>query len=874
MPRFSLLRRVLRSGDDIAICGGLARRGQRRRRVRSAHLESLEARQLLAADGLTNEPVEVGSAGDLSVTAVAAQPPTFECPAALERISTTPLLPAPIMADYNLDGDFTSEDFVAFFHYRIHSLPEPSLDESYDISEDFDLVESMQWAPYETKSQRDATHPCAIYEVARITDPTQVAREDRYAEDGTWVQESTIRIGPHNRPNYRAAAHYDPEGRLRTFTLNLYRAGAETVYSRMHVEYDAASRVVSHLTWIYGDNGRLRRSTTSNVFYLNDQDYRSTRVEYFDDDGELTSDSIRYYNGESREVATETTEYEDGLATRVIRARYDRDGRTIAPTPLTDPDNWTSKYAPQSPQSTYLREVEDAFRATSDTYGEHYRDVLRMNRLPSQENLEDIIDALQLGSAEANYYRQLNQYFSLSLDLARAMQQQEFSQVYDRYSTWIDSTTGDWTPGFREFVQQERLTLPLPPLRLNVSEYDVRQSDSNALTNQFRETFGDNPTAYFQAAYHEPKAHVRDLLESMRFVKAQIKLQEYKVVDKFPTYERIIAQDQPDRESLGLREGILLTGWYFFERGEDGAYKRDEVSPEVIRKRVLNSLTDEDTFYAMNLEHWELDGPPEVINASLKSLKRAADLIHESNPNLLIGYYRLIPQRRPHATDDGIDSVRYQAWRVENDRIAAALEDSVDVIFPSLYVLLLGNEQITTEERWKEFATESVNEAKRLGGGKPVVPYVALYYHRNGTINPKAWTMIEPELLLYQLATISTMADGVLLYDDLHRNWDAIEDSGLDEAIELFREAIEHDAVPQLLQHYDDVLARNHYELIEKLKLEKQLGAKQQELDEATTRKDARLAASLVRDINLLEYQLRNKINIWPEIKEYLTGIL
>jgi hypothetical protein len=828
--------------------------------------EHLEARQLLAGDGTGVPAADIGSA--------ATETPVFACPAALQRIDPSPDLPAPIMADYNLDGDFTSEDFVTFFHHRTHLSSERSPTPGYDISEDFDLVESMQWTPYEGDDVRDSTHPCAIYEIASHADPAQVARQDRYADGDTWVQESTIRIGPHNSANYRAAVTYDPESRPQTFTLSVYRAGGESIYSRMQVEYDTASRVRNQLTWIYGEDGGLRRSTTSSVFYVDDKLYRSTRVEYFGDDGRQTLRSVHYYDAQLMEVAIETTEYDDGVAGNVIRARYDADGEPLDPTPLADPNYWTSKFAPQAPQSTYLREFEDAYRAIADTYSGYYRDVLRMNRLPSQEHLEDILEVLQLGQNEANYYRQLNRYFSVALDVARAIQQQDFSQVYDRHSMWIDPATGDWSPGFKEFVDREQLTLPLPPLRISGSVDGLSQADRDALTDSLRHIAGESPTDYFQAKYNSPKPHVRDLLESMRFAKAQIKLQEYKVVDKFPTYERVVAPDKPDLQSLGYRQGILLTGWYFFAQDENGVYERDEVSAEVIARRVQSSLTDEDTFYAMNLEEWELDGPPEVINASLVKLKRAADLIHEANPNLLIGFYRLMPRRRPHAAYEGADSERYQAWMAENDYIAAALEHSIDVIFPSLYVLHLGNGRYTTEELWKTYATESINEAKRIGGGKPVVPYVALYYHRNGMLNPKGWRPVEPEFLLYQLATISTLADGVLVYDDLHRSWDSLSGEGIDEAMALFRRIVDRGRVPQLLEYYEDAIARNHDELIEKLELEKQLIEKQKELIAATVNKNARLAASLVREISLLEYDLRNKIDLWSEIKTFISGIL
>ena len=180
-------------------------------------------------------------------------------------------------------------------------------------------------------------------------------------------------------------------------------------------------------------------------------------------------------------------------------------------------------------------------------------------------------------------------------------------------------------------------------------------------------------------------------------------------------------------------------------------------------------------------------------------------MIHKYNPNLLIGYYRLIPRRNLNSSYTGPDSPEYAAWQAENDQLAAVLEGSIDVIFPSLYVLHLGHESQTTEERWMTYARENISEARRLSDGKPVVAFLSMYYQENGKrsvdnrpTNPKSGQWIEPEFLLYQLTELSSLVDGAALYDDRNKPWTQFETAGIVEALDLFRQVADKGQLEEL----------------------------------------------------------------------------
>ena len=314
----------------------------------------------------------------------------------------------------------------------------------------------------------------------------------------------------------------------------------------------------------------------------------------------------------------------------------------------------------------------------------------------------------------------------------------------------------------------------------------------------------------------------------MRRVKIQIKLLELRTDDGIPAFGLVTASDKPNLGSIGLKSIQLLSAWYFFEKNPSGKYFREFPSEEIIRQRVANELTDEEKFYVMNLEDWPLTGEPQEMEANLQKLRKVADIIHDANPNLLIGYYRLMPRRDPNASYAGEGTKQFHDWQSHNSQVAAALNSSIDLLFPSLYVLHLGNNHRTTAELWSTFSSETIREATRIADGKPVVPFLSLYYHPNGSYedglylrgNPKGWSWVEPELLLHQMLHLNQEADAFVLYNDLRTDWSNLVELQLVRSMEMFHSARQRQQIPELraryvrtfLQHRNQVLAREALE--------------------------------------------------------------
>jgi hypothetical protein len=841
----------------------------------SAFGEELEARNLCSAS------TELGSGlvADLPRSWVAAEPTAAarECPSHLVDIAEGQRVPAPIRGDYNLDGYFSTGDIVSLFQSGGRSFVERQ--DVGNVVEQIDaFAEARQLFPYENRGDYGPGSPCIVYQLAARLDSPPLTQQHTPYPDGKLPKESAVIVGPPESPTYRAAMYYDDRGNLKTSSLDIYRHDS-TPYSRSQTEYDDAGRIVGHLTWLFSADGHVRQTTTTSFFPDGPQVFRSTEVVELDEAGQKSFQQVHYFDDRSREIAREVYQFDAGRFESVTKVSLDVRGRPIHEFVVTDAVNYAGVYLPSTSGQAYLVQARDAVRTVSDALRPAYAELLRMNSLPAQDSLTAVLQAATLTAAQSQRYRTLNQYFELCKDVARALQEGDFSPLYGKYASLIDVSTGAWKPSFEKFAEAERLTLPFAPLRIATEPGEFNVSQAATYTPGYHQLLGDNPAGLLQSLRQNPESHVDKLLESMRRVKAVIKLVQYASQGSYPAFDWWSAQ-MPDGETVGLEQIVPLTGWYFFEQRDDGSYINDTASESTLRQRVLNNMTNEDVFYVMNLEHWDLDGSPAETEVSLGKLKRTADLIHQFNPNLLIGFYRLLPHRDPVATYDGATSSEYQAWQSRNDHVAAALEDSIDIVFPSLYVMHRGDETHTTEERWSRYAEESVAEARRIGDGKPVIPFLALHYQPNGLDatnnrpnNLNAWQLIEPNFLLFQMAKLDAIADGFVLYYQSPGGGDATQPTELLDTIAMFQEVQRKGAVGQLRNFFYELLVSQHDELIERQTLERQLDEMLWEQEKAMADGDPTRYESLALEIRILQYRLRAQVEIWPEVESYVRQL-
>ncbi len=866
-----------RSGRDstrlTSTHASVVRRGAGVLGARRPEMESLEFRHLLAGVSVVNQ---LAPSYDLFVLGDRFREETRAACDQEDRVyADLTRLPAPVAADFNLDGDFTTDDFITYFQDA--SLQEVfGRDDSSQLNEAFDIAASIQLAPYEIKSRLTGPPECMLLDLVRTTPASDVYQESSMRADGLTPASLLTSMGAYSTVRFVSDVQFDQAGFVQTAALEVYLPNSAQLYSRSLSEYGKDGSLANYSTWVYSESGELRRRTTTTWNSIDAKDVQVTDARYFSEGQQEVLRLIHHQAAGGVELSRQTFRYEDGEPTSMVLEMYGD------PASVTTRFENVDSFLPQdedladAPGLPYLVDLELAYRATVDLLRPHYEPILRMNEPRAFSQLEALIQTAHVTDSEATRFRNLKSYFQLSVELTDALRRNDLSTVYQRFGNLIDLSTGHWAPWFSEFMRTERLAIPLEPLRLfNLSD-NSSTSEQQRLVELYTKTVGENPAAYFQQLQISPQTNARSVLESMRRAKVQIRLLELEADGGVPTFDWIAVPDKPEMEVYGIQPIVPLTGWYFFERDEAGNYDRNQISISVMRKRFSETELDEDAFYVMNLEDWPLDGTPEETAESLRKLKQAANHIHYFNPNLMIGFYRLMPVRDVTSAVGGRGDEGYAEWQRTNSRIAAALEDTVDLLFPSLYILHLGDADATTEERWSHYATENLREARRIADGKPLLAFIALYYHPNGgdanetRPNPKGWQWVEPELIAYQLLRLRELVDGHVLYNDLRTTWAELTDSGTVAALELLTQVRTLGMEAEFLSYYEELLVTHRDELVQKVELETRIYELEREQREANQQGHVRLAVRLGQDRAVAKTQLESAISLWPSLRSFV----
>ena len=756
-----------------------------------------------------------------------------------------------VVLDLNLDGRFNSADLVAAVRIptRLRDIGKPATE---ILRQSIDLVHALRVNAYES-TDLPGDRTCTATE----TDADQETRYDDYHDDSRSIRESVtyVRSGPNLK--LREAKYFDSEEQLRTRTKIVFRTDSSPIHTRQQQDYDQQGRLTREQTQLYYQSGAIRRMITAT--YVNNHPLVSKIVDrlHFDESGNTTLQHIQYLDGAGADLDSDVFYFAENSSHPIIHrqsasAFRDRLSNDQTPQPhfeLNDAD--------------FMLQLHEAHQISQERLKNDYSDILRMNLIPAQINLENLIYQARISPSETERFRNLNRYFEIVSSIAEATIDGEFSEFHDEYTREIEVSTGDWTERFRSFASSEGLSLPLAPLRFHDAPLQLTNRQTTLLANWHQTTIGRDPFAHFEQRHQN--LNVSKILESMRKVKTTVKILELKVTDSAPTFEWIVMPDKPDLSAAGLQDIGTMTSWFFFTR-ENGIYLNDEPNEEVIKRRV-EAIEDEDQFYVMDIEHWPLDGTQATIDASISKLKRTADLVHKYNPNLLIGYYRLLPKRNANIRTIPAHVERATQWQAHNDHLAASLEDSVDILFPSLYTVHLGEADRTTEDLWQHFANSNIREAQRLSNGKPVLPFLALFYHGNNTRNPKAWAWVEPELLLYQMLTVHQSADGLVLYNTFRHSWNVIEDAGLVDALQMFHFAKDHQLAQELLAYIQQLHDEHHDELVLKLELELRILELQKKLRGLPISASQRIP--IQTEIDSAQVQLTELVDLWGKILQF-----
>ncbi|HJT19699.1 MAG TPA: hypothetical protein VJ746_04470 [Nitrospira sp.] len=221
---------------------------------------------------------------------------------------------------------------------------------------------------------------------------------------------------------------------------------------------------------------------------------------------------------------------------------------------------------------------------------------------------------------------------------------------------------------------------------------------------------------------------------------------------EFVVFDATSYRNKPDLVSYGISPIMLLYAGQF---GSDWFKDQERLPNRSSVEEIAKGLNVTGKPVVLDIEHWPLNGGQERVRGSVMKYIQVLKWFRETAPSVPVGYYGAPPLRDYWRAVKPPQSGEHRAWLEENDRIAA-LADAVDMLFPSLYTFY------ADQEGWKTYAKAQIQEARRLGKGKPVFVFLWPQYHESNRqlggryISSEFWTL--------QLQTARELADGLIIW--------------------------------------------------------------------------------------------------------------
>ena len=173
----------------------------------------------------------------------------------------------------------------------------------------------------------------------------------------------------------------------------------------------------------------------------------------------------------------------------------------------------------------------------------------------------------------------------------------------------------------------------------------------------------------------------------------------------------------------------------------------------------------------VRLDISHIDPDTSTVDANILKLEQIIDWFKDEAPMLKVGYFDVaapvggLRVTGQHPANDA----QLAIWKMANSYLIP-LATHVDAIYPSLYT------STTDRSKWVSDARRYISEAKRIGAGKPVRPFIWPQYH-DVMRSPLAGTYIEYDYWMLQLTTIREAgASGIVFWGGYKRQWDGTQD--------------------------------------------------------------------------------------------------
>jgi hypothetical protein len=252
------------------------------------------------------------------------------------------------------------------------------------------------------------------------------------------------------------------------------------------------------------------------------------------------------------------------------------------------------------------------------------------------------------------------------------------------------------------------------------------------------------------------------------------------------------AQSLLGRETFGLYDSLLFIGKpdlspHGFRRSrtvyqnELWPPKADYTTPNeaAVRSKARAVLAEGVTAAVpviLDVEHYSVDVRLDIshinpdkstVDDNIRKLEQIISWFRDEAPTLKVGFYDVaapvtgLPVTGQHPAND----TELAIWEKANSYLIP-LVTHVDALYPSLYTFT------TDRAKWVALALRYISEAKRIGAGKPVRPFIWPQYH-DVMRGPLALTYIDYDYWMLQLTTIRDAGvSGIVFWGGYQREWD------------------------------------------------------------------------------------------------------
>lgn len=228
---------------------------------------------------------------------------------------------------------------------------------------------------------------------------------------------------------------------------------------------------------------------------------------------------------------------------------------------------------------------------------------------------------------------------------------------------------------------------------------------------------------------------------------------------RFRAFDAMLYESKPPAGELGLEHlPVIYEGRIWRNRNVSKSLPDLTDLGEDIRQLSVapNIMID--------IERFELRGAESMVKESIGKLLKVLDYCRSVAPRIQFGYYGIMPGRDYWRALKGKESEPYSEWRRENDALKSLVK-AVDFLAPSIYTFypdVVG---------WQKYAEAQIDEARRIGQGKPVFPVLWPQYHDSS--KTLAGTYIHPAFWRGQLDLCAAKADGVIIWGGYKQKWNS-----------------------------------------------------------------------------------------------------